>query len=180
MKYIMKLITAIAAIVFLGATAFATNTARSDTSGEPPREIFTKLERPQLYCLAKNIYFEARGDNLAGRYAVADVVLNRVKDRRYPETICEVVRQGEKDSNGNMKKNRCQFSWYCDGAADDTPNKEKWIEAQTIAYQIVVFDTFRGITEGANHYHATYVNPSWNKNMDYVGQIGSHRFFRSR
>jgi spore germination cell wall hydrolase CwlJ-like protein len=176
----MKLITAIAAILVFGTTTLATAPVYSDTSGETPKEIFSKLERPQMYCLAKNIYFEARGDNLAGRYAVADVVLNRVKDRRYPATICEVIHQGEKDSNGNMKKNRCQFSWYCDGTPDNTPNTEKWLEAQMIAYQIVVFDTFRGITEGANHYHATYVNPSWNKNMDYIGQIGSHKFFRSR
>ena len=117
---------------------------------------------------------------MAGRYAVADVVLNRVKDRRYPETICDVVRQGQKDSNGNMKKNRCQFSWYCDGKKDNTPNAEMWRQSQAIAYQIVILGTMRGITEGATHYHATYVNPSWNRGMDDIGRIGAHLFFRSR
>jgi len=176
----MKLITAIVTIIIFGATAIATNIAHGDTTGEPPgNELFTKVERPQLYCLAKNVYFEARSDNLAGRYAVADVVLNRVQDRRYPATICEVIHQGEKDSTGNMKKNRCQFSWYCDGDPDIALNEEKWNEAQTVAYQIVTKGTFRGITEGANHYHATYVDPSWNKRMEIVGRIGAHIFYRS-
>jgi spore germination cell wall hydrolase CwlJ-like protein len=175
----MKIITAIAAFVMLGAS-IASTTVSADTSSDIPQELFTKIERPQLYCLAKNIYFEARGDTLAGRYAVADVVLNRVKDRRYPETICEVVRQGQKDSNGNMKKNRCQFSWYCDGKKDNTPNAEMWRQSQAIAYQIVILGTMRGITEGATHYHATYVNPSWNRGMDDIGRIGAHLFFRSR
>ena len=175
----MKIITAIAAFVMLGAS-IASTTVSADTSSDIPQELFTKIERPQLYCLAKNIYFEARGDTLAGRYAVADVVLNRVKDRRYPETICEVVRQGQKDSNGNMKKNRCQFSWYCDGKKDNTPNAEMWRQSQAIAYQIVILGTMRGITEGATHYHATYVNPSWNRGMDDIGRIGAHLFFRAR
>ena len=175
----MKIITAIATIVMLGAS-IASTTVVADTSSEVPRELFTKIERPQLYCLAKNIYFEARGDTLAGRYAVADVVLNRVKDRRYPGTICEVVRQGKQDSNGNMVKNKCQFSWYCDGKEDNTPNAEMWRQSQAIAYQIVILGTMRGITEGATHYHATYVNPSWNRGMDDIGRIGAHLFFRSR
>lgn len=177
----MKLITTIATFLIFGTTTFATVPVYGDTSGVPAaKELFTKTQQPQLHCLAKNIYFEARGDNLAGRYAVADVVLNRVKDRRWPGTICEVIYQGEKDSSGNMIRNRCQFSWYCDGIPDVMPNKEKWLEAQNIAYQIVIKGTFRGITEGADHYHATYVNPSWNKHMDYIGRIGAHRFFRSR
>lgn len=175
----MKIITAIAAFVMLGVS-IASTTVSADTSSDIPQELFTKIERPQLYCLAKNIYFEARGDTLAGRYAVADVVLNRVKDRRYPGTICEVVHQGQKDSNGNMKKNRCQFSWYCDGKKDNTPNAEMWRQSQAIAYQIVILGTMRGITEGATHYHATYVNPSWNRSMDDIGRIGAHLFFRSR
>ena len=174
----MKLITAIAAFIMLGAS-IASAPVVADTSADIPTELFSKADRPQLYCLAKNIYFEARSDNLAGKYAVADVVLNRVKDRRYPGTICEVVHQGEKTSNGNMKLNRCQFSWYCDGKVDTTPNTEKWVEAQMIAYQIVALSTMRGISEGATHYHATYVDPSWNKRMDIVGRIGAHIFYRA-
>ena len=175
----MKITTAIAAITIFATTAFATNLAHSDTSSDVPKELFTNVAQPELYCLALNIYHESRGDSLAGRYAVADVVLNRVKDIRYPNTICEVVYQGQKTADGRMIRNRCQFSWYCDGKADNTPNAEMWRQSQAIAYQIVVLGTFRGITEGSTHYHATYVDPSWNKQMDDIGRIGAHLFFRA-
>ena len=79
-----------------------------------------------------------------------------------------------------MVKNKCQFSWYCDGKEDNTPNAEMWRQSQAIAYQIVILGTMRGITEGATHYHATYVNPSWNRGMDDIGRIGAHLFFRAR
>ena len=133
---------------------------------------------PDEYCLALNIYYEARGSNLADRVAVADVVLNRVQDTRYPNTICEVVYQGRKDANGNMKRNQCQFSWYCDGKADRPGDEDRWIEAQTLAYQMIRFDDFRGISEGATHYHATYVSPSWARDFQMVGRIGAHIFYR--
>ena len=90
--------------------------------------LFDKENYPQHYCMALNIYYEARGSNLADKAAVADVVLNRVNDSRYPNTICEVVKQGEqkpswKDPNKMvMVRNRCQFSWYCDGKKD-TPQR---------------------------------------------------------
>tara|TARA_Y100000389_G_C17455166_1_gene517644 strand:- start:1692 stop:2216 length:525 start_codon:yes stop_codon:yes gene_type:complete len=158
---------------------FSSAQTLADTTGEVSVELFAETTRPELYCLAKNIYFEARGDSLAGRYAVADVVLNRVTDRRWPNTICEVVYQGRKYADGSMKRHRCQFSWYCDGKADNTPNTEMWRQSQAIAYQIVVLTTFRGITEGSTHYHATYVNPSWNRKMNDIGRIGAHLFFRS-
>lgn len=148
------------------------------------KELYNSQTLPQTYCLALNIYHEARSDNLAGKYAVSDVVLNRVKSTRYPNTICEVVRQGPvkpswKDpSNMIPIRHKCQFSWYCDGK-DDTPlDADAWLEAQEIAYLIVELDNFVGISEGATHYHATYVDPVWNKKMQHVGRIGSHLFFR--
>jgi spore germination cell wall hydrolase CwlJ-like protein len=156
----------------LAGASFASTAAGADTDNPDTAELFAETSRPELYCLAKNIYFEARGDSLAGRYAVADVVLNRVTDRRYPDTICEVIYQGYKTANGAMRRNKCQFSWYCDGKADTTPNSEMWRQSQAIAYQIVVLTTMRGITEGSTHYHATYVNPSWNKDMHDIGRIG--------
>jgi spore germination cell wall hydrolase CwlJ-like protein len=76
-------------------------------------------------------------------------------------------------------RNRCQFSWYCDGMSDEPKNKDAWRDAQEIAYKLYHLGVFRGITEGATHYHATYVNPSWNKRMQNIGRIGAHRFFRA-
>ena len=135
-------------------------------------------EFPEVRCMALNIYYEARGSSLADRAGVADVVLNRVNDTRYPNTICEVVKQGVKHSNGQMKRNKCQFSWYCDGKADKPQNEDLWVDAQTLAWNIVENGKHRGLTEGATHYHATYVNPRWAKTLQLVGRIGAHIFYR--
>ena len=112
------------------------------------------------------------------------LVLNRVNDRRYPNTICEVVHQGKqkpswKDPNKMvMVRDACQFSWYCDGKKDDPQDEDRWMEAQLIAYNMIEHGKFRGITEGATHYHATYVNPSWARTLQQVGRLGAHIFYR--
>ena len=93
-----------------------------------------------MHCLALNVYYEARGSNFADQVGVADVVLNRVNDRRYPNTVCDVVQQGKKKASWKdpnvmvMVKNACQFSWYCDGKADEPNNTDSWINAQTVAW----------------------------------------------
>ena len=133
---------------------------------------------PQVECMALNIYYESRGSNLADKAAVADVVLNRVNDTRYPNTVCELVKQGLQDANGNMRRNKCQFSWYCDGKADNPQNQDLYVEAQSIAWNMVEEGKYRGITEGATHYHATYVNPRWASTLQLVGRIGAHIFYR--
>jgi spore germination cell wall hydrolase CwlJ-like protein len=153
---------------------------------EEQEQLFSESSHPQLHCMALNIYHEARADNIAGKYAVADVVLNRVHDDRWPSTVCDVVKEGPISKWWKEEKNkevpirhRCQFSWYCDGM-DDTPhNKHSWRDAQEIAYNLVHLGVYRGITEGATHYHATYVNPKWNKRMQNIGRIGAHIFFRA-
>jgi N-acetylmuramoyl-L-alanine amidase len=133
---------------------------------------------PQVQCMALNVYYEARGSNLADQAAVADVVMNRVNDRRYPNTVCEVVKQGMKNADGSMKRHACQFSWYCDGKSDKPKDQDRWVEAQSIAWNMVEEGKFRGITEGATHYHATYVEPRWAKTLQLVGRIGAHIFYR--
>jgi spore germination cell wall hydrolase CwlJ-like protein len=124
-------------------------------------------------CLALNIYYEARGSNLADKAAVADVVINRSLDRRYPASICGVVHDGYKAGRRD-----CQFSWYCDGKDDKPKNMDSWIEAQSIAFNMLAYNQYRGITEGATHYHATYVNPRWASSLQMVGRIGEHIFYR--
>lgn len=141
-------------------------------------ELYTEESNPQHYCLALNIYYEARGSNLADKAAVANVVMNRVNDRRYPDTICGVVKQGAQDSNGNMVRNQCQFSWYCDGKNDNPTDKDSWIEAQMLAWQVIEDGKYRGLTEGATHYHATYVSPRWARDLQLIGRIGEHIFYR--
>jgi spore germination cell wall hydrolase CwlJ-like protein len=134
---------------------------------------FDKHTWPEEHCLALNIYYEARGSNLADKVAVGDVVLNRVNDTRYPNTICGVVQ------DGYVKGRRdCQFSWYCDGKSDDPQDADAWAEAQLLAWSLVMWDKYRGITEGATNYHATYVNPRWASGLQFVGTIGAHKFYR--
>tara|TARA_Y100001954_G_C15683584_1_gene539055 strand:- start:136 stop:792 length:657 start_codon:yes stop_codon:yes gene_type:complete len=150
---------------------------------------------PQAVCMALNIYYESRSDNLAGQYAVADVVLNRVQDGRYPNSICEVIQQGPVRESWKTKKdpdlpdserkynpirNMCQFSWYCDGKSDEPKDETGWAQAQYVAGNIMYNGKYRGITEGATHYHATYVKPKWrfDRGMNHIGRIGSHIFYR--
>jgi spore germination cell wall hydrolase CwlJ-like protein len=157
------------------------------------KELFTREQDPEAYCLAENIYFEARNDTTAGQAAVADVVINRVNDHRYPDTICQVVQDGPIRESWKTRqdpmlsddervyypvKNKCQFSWYCDGKAENINDQDAWAKAQYIAYQMIYAERFRGITEGSTHYHAHYVNPSWAKRIQFVGSIESHKFYR--
>jgi spore germination cell wall hydrolase CwlJ-like protein len=144
-----------------------------------------------IYCLAANVYHEARNDMIVGQFAVADVVLNRVEDKRFPNTICEVVYDGPvvetwatrktKDPNDAVfipVRNKCQFSWYCDGMDDDIREDVAWRQAQAVAHMIIGNQSMRGITEGSTHYHATYVNPWWAKSKYEIGRIGKHKFYR--
>ena len=146
--------------------------------------LFTAEDKPQMWCLAQNIYYEARGSNRADRMAVADVVINRVQHTYYPNTICEVVHQGKQMPSWKdpkvmvMVRNKCQFSWYCDGKSDWPTDMDAWVEAQQIAYNMLVFNDARGVTEGATHYHADYVRPEWAKDFHLVGRIGVHIFYR--
>ena len=148
--------------------------AASTSQAEAQRIVgFDPLEFPEEHCLALNIYYEARSSNLADKAAVADVVLNRMNDTRYPNTVCGVVQ------DGYVKGRRdCQFSWYCDGKSDIPADFDRWSEAQNIAFAITKWSEFRGISEGATHYHADYVQPYWASSLQLVGTIGRHVFYR--
>tara|TARA_R110000868_G_scaffold85896_2_gene241281 strand:- start:64 stop:750 length:687 start_codon:yes stop_codon:yes gene_type:complete len=134
-------------------------------------------------CLALNVYHESRSDSFAGRIAVADVTLNRVESRLFPNTICEVVKQANMrtDWKGNTVPVRgmCHFSWFCDGLSDEPMEADAYEEAVIIA-DMSLRGGWRGITEGATHYHATYVTPNWinDRGMVPVGRIGEHKFYR--
>jgi spore germination cell wall hydrolase CwlJ-like protein len=158
-------------ILILTASVFVTSTANA-------KGLFSPEANPEMWCMAQNIYYEARGSNRADRISVADVVLNRVQDSRYPNTVCEVVKQGKKNADGSMRRNMCQFSWYCDGKSDWPKDGDAWVDAQLIAYNIMQYQQGRGLTEGATHYHATYVKPKWARDLQLVGRIGVHIFYR--
>jgi|TARA_B100001093_G_C26737811_1_gene975253 spore germination cell wall hydrolase CwlJ-like protein len=138
-----------------------------------------KAERiEQLTCLATNIYYETMAVSLVDAMAVTDVVLNRVDHKKYPTTPCEVVHQSYLNDKGDPLLNKCQFSWYCDGKADEPQNAEAWEKSVRYAADIYHKGNWRGITEGSTHYHATYVSPKWAKSFTKIAQIGAHIFYR--
>lgn len=138
----------------------------------------------ELTWLAKNVYFEARNQGVAGQLAVAMVTLNRVSDKRYPNTIREVVTQGLTRASwltGEQIpiRNKCQFSWYCDGKADTIAD---WKTFGKIKKLLLTYmknrSTIIDITEGATHYHADYVMPDWAATKTKTIEIADHIFYR--
>jgi spore germination cell wall hydrolase CwlJ-like protein len=138
-----------------------------------------QMSSDELGCLVTNGYFEARSDGYASVMGVTNVVLNRVADSRYPDTICGVIHQGPTDRKGNPLRHQCQFSWYCDGKSDKMKNHD--LETKVL---ITVYETlslwYQGIdiTEGATHYHADYVNPGWARKLRYTTRIGTHKYYK--
>ena len=133
-----------------------------------------------LMCMAFNIYHEARNESMLGQIAVGQVVMNRVWDKRFPNTVCEVVTEAV-TYKGTKKTvlHRCQFSWYCDGAKDDV-NKDSKAWRYSLEYASIVLSgrIVLDITEGATHYHATYVRPAWAKTKTRTTRIDRHIFYR--
>lgn len=123
-----------------------------------------------LLCLTQAVYYEAGFEPVAGRRAVAQVVLNRLRHPAFPKSVCEVVYQG---ANSGV----CQFTFVCDGALYRRPAHEAWLEAQDIARAALEGYVDPAVGE-ATHYHADYVAPRWAPLLDKVAQIGQHIFYR--
>jgi len=135
-----------------------------------PPEVFSAKEQK---CLANAIYFEARGESLRGQAAVAQVVLNRVRNPTYPSTICGVVYQNQ------HLKNRCQFSFACDGKKDVINNRKIYKTAEDIAMAVTAGKIFLPEVASSTHYYAQYVSPGWARSMQKMKKIGLHIFYRT-
>lgn len=135
-----------------------------------PASVFSKSEQK---CLATAIYFEARGESLRGQAAVAQVVLNRVRNPTYPSTVCGVVYQND------HWKNRCQFSFACDGIKDRVTNRAAYKTAEDIAMAVSAGKIFLPEVASSTHYYANYVNPRWARSMQKMKKIGLHIFYRT-
>ena len=140
------------------------------------------LRQEQIQCMATNIYFETRSVSLADAMSVSDVVLNRVASKNYPNSVCEVVY----DSvlvNGKPAKNKCQFSWYCDGMGDNPREGRTWESAQELAKKVLINyhdKALIDITDGATHYHANWMEtyPKWSKKKKIMASIDRHIFYK--
>lgn len=129
--------------------------------------------KKQQRCLARGIYFEARGEPVNGQAAVSQVILNRVRNPHYPDTICGVVYQNQ------HWHNRCQFSFACDRIPDRITEPKMYKLAQHIARETTDGRIWFPQVGSSTHYHATYVAPRWRKKMKRVGKIGLHIFYRT-
>ena len=146
------------------------------------QKLYAWDEDGDAVCLAKNIYFEAGNQPLAGKVAVAHVVLNRMEHSSYPKDVCGVVYQAKDyytSWTGNVipKRGMCQFSWYCDGRSDEPLDTDTFFESYKIA-QDVLLDKYPDITEGATHYHADYIYPYWAQHLNETVTINNHIFYR--
>ena len=135
-----------------------------------PPVVFTKEEQK---CLATGIYFEARSESIKGQAAVAQVILNRVRNPAYPKTICGVVYQNDDWIN------RCQFSFACEGRKLHVTEPREWKVAQQVAQAVTSGQIFLPEVGSATHYHAVYVRPNWARTMKRVDKIGAHIFYRT-
>ncbi len=124
-----------------------------------------------MSCLSRAIYFEARSESELGQLAVAKVIMNRVKSKVYPNTICDVVYQGA------HRRNSCQFSFACDGSADNPRPGKAWRQAQRVAKRAINGASDVRVISTATHYHADYVNPRWSGAMKRLIKIGKHIFY---
>ncbi|CUH43919.1 cell wall hydrolase [Ruegeria atlantica] len=122
-------------------------------------------------CLAEALYFEARGESVRGQFAVAEVILNRVKSSRFPSSLCGVIKQG------TGKKYQCQFTYTCDGQKEVIREKRAYERVSKVA-RAAIDGVGVGLTEGATHYHTKAVRPSWSRVYKETARIGVHIFYR--
>jgi spore germination cell wall hydrolase CwlJ-like protein len=157
----------------------------------------------EVYCMAQNIYFEAREESMIGKIAVAHVVKNRIKDKRWPDTVCKVVKQGPIRESWKTKKDptlakedrvyyprrdRCQFSWWCDGNKDMLwvtykdgtvipQNMTAWRDSIHVALFVMNDEWSMDPTDGATfYYNPNIANPGWAGKYKETAIFGNHRF----
>ena len=133
-----------------------------------------KVEQQNLACLARNVYFEARGEPRVGQYAVAEVTMNRVASSRYPSSVCSVVYQKNWDSI--RKRYVGAFSWT-EFSRLPEPKGREWEEALQVAEE-VYYRRKEPKLGDALHYHADYIKPSWSRDRTPLARIGNHVFYR--
>ncbi|MER8467183.1 cell wall hydrolase [Mesorhizobium sp. M1396] len=135
-----------------------------------PASVFSE---PEQACLAKGVYFEARSESVRGQAAVAQVILNRVRNPTYPNSICGVVYQNDSWFN------RCQFSFACDGRKKRIDSPVAYKTAQDIAMAVTAGKIFIPEVGSSTHYYAQYVHPGWARTMQKMTKIGLHIFYRT-
>jgi spore germination cell wall hydrolase CwlJ-like protein len=147
-------------------------------------EVVEEFTSKQIKCLAEAIYFEGGNQSDEGMTAIGHVIMNRVESTNFPDSICGVVHQGPRNG-GPITRNRCQFTYFCDGKSDTFPKNNNHgeivaAEAAWFTARTVVTGTVADMTYGSDHYHADYVNPPWAKVYALVATVDTHLFYTSK
>ena len=166
------IVLAVASGIYLAYT-YGTSIEPLRIEAEDRQEARTRERTQELECLAENIYFEARGEPLAGQYAVAEVTMNRTRAGNFPRTICAVVHEQRWDPR--LRRQVADFSWTQLGplSPEDGP---AWKQARSIA-SAVYDDLHPALVPGALYYHATSVRPAWARGRRALATIGNHIFY---
>lgn len=122
-------------------------------------------------CMTAAIYYESAMESVAGQRAVAQVVLNRVRDPAFPKNICGVIFEG------STRRTGCQFSFTCDGSLSRKPSVTGWSRARAVA-TMALGGYVHAPVGYSTHYHANYVNPYWAPKLVKTAVIGAHIFYR--
>lgn len=136
-----------------------------DPDGKEPME-------DALTCLARTIYWEAKGESRPAMEAIANVVMNRVGRPGFPNTVCGVVKEG-------LSQRACQFSWWCDGRPDDVEEEQPYAIAKEIAAQ-ALNQQLADRTDGATQFHNRAVSPAWAGDYVKTTELGGHLFYRTK
>ncbi len=132
------------------------------------------VDEDELDCLAEAVYFEARGEGAHGQRAVAEVILNRRADPAFPDNVCAVVHQGFNPANPEL--HQCQFSYFCDGLPEAIGDRERLARIRAMAWNMLRGEK-SNLAQGATHYHADYVSPTWTRNLVRVARVDQHIFY---
>ncbi|WP_201190078.1 cell wall hydrolase [Pseudomonas fluorescens] len=125
-----------------------------------------------ITCLARSIYWEAKGKSSADMEAVASVVMNRLGHEGFPDTVCAVVKQGSESKN-------CQFSWWCDGRPDTVQEATQYAIAKEIARK-ALNKQLNDRTHGAMYFHDRNVKPDWAKKYLKTTETEMFLFYKPR
>ena len=179
-KLLSRIKTALAAALVAALVSVGGFAAPAVAGVEIPADMHIDLSsivvsKDELVCLALNDYWEARSESLAGRIAVARVVLNRAMDQRFPSNLCDIIKQTSVQNN----QKRCQFSWYCDPKNDVMAEQDQWRLSLKIATAVLQKDcAIPDPTGGALWYHADFTRPAWAVGYESTTIIGNHVFYR--
>ena len=164
---------------YLNESVSVANDGTSDSAVHPllavsPVELAAAQMGRDQYCLAEAMYHEARSEGVAGEKAVAEVILQRVRSRYYPNSICDVVYEGT-DRGDKL----CQFSYACDAHSDEPIEPKAWERSRHLASRIMAGTVaLGGETDRATNYHTVAALPDWAEDMLRTRQIGNHIFYR--